>query len=133
MKMLNRAALRLRAKPAFLDWCSSVAVDDPEELLALKEQLQQTGTVYLIDEVDSDQAFIDAVLASAQDILVNELQAWCIDSSLWPDVLNGECLESWFTIDTELMCFDLSRKPLLMADPEALGGGNDDGEIVHLS
>ncbi|WP_281646542.1 hypothetical protein [Parendozoicomonas sp. Alg238-R29] len=127
MKMLNRSALRLRAKPAFLEWCASVAPDDADELAALKAQLEQTGTVYLVPEVESEQDFMDAVVENAQDILTNELMAWCVDNSLWPE-LSAELLENWFTIDTELMCFDLSNQPLLLADPETLGG---DGEIVE--
>ncbi|MTI15160.1 hypothetical protein [Sansalvadorimonas verongulae] len=128
MKMLNRSALRLRARPAFLEWCASVAPDDAEELSALKVQLEQTGTVYLIDEVESEQDFINAVVNSAVNILTNELSTWCADTALWPQNLTLELLENWFTIDTELMCFDLSAQPLLVADPEALGG---DGEIIE--
>ena len=128
MKMLNRSALRLRARPAFLEWCASVAPDDAEELTALKAQLEQTGTVYMIDEVESEQDFINAVLENAKVILTNELSAWCVDTALWPEALNPELLESWFSIDTELMCFDLSAQPLLVADPETLGG---DGELIE--
>ena len=128
MKMLNRSALRLRARPAFLEWCASVALDDAEELAALKAQLEQTGTVYLVSEVESEQDFLNAVLENSQDILRNELMAWCVDGALWPEALNAELLENWFTIDTELMCFDLSSEPLLLADADALGG---DGEIIE--
>lgn len=128
MKMLNRSALRLRARPAFLEWCASVAPGDAKELAALNAQLEQTGTVYLIDEVESEQDFISAVAENAKDILTNELGAWCLDTALWPEVLNLELLENWFFIDTELMCFDLSAKPLLVVDPETLGG---DGEIIE--
>ena len=128
MKMLNRSALRLRARPAFIEWCAGVSVEDAEELAALKAQFEQTGNVYLIPEVESEQDFINAVLGNAADILRNELMAWCVDSTLWPQSLNAELLEQWFAIDSELMCFDLSSEPLLVADAEALGG---DGEIVE--
>ena len=128
MKMLNRSALRLRARPAFLEWCASVTPAGAEELAVLKAQLEQTGTVYLIDEVESEQDFMDAVVNDAMTILTNELSAWCVDTALWPQELTPELLENWFAIGTELMCFDLSTQSLLVADPEALGG---DGEIIE--
>ncbi|MCL6271528.1 hypothetical protein M3P05_16555 [Sansalvadorimonas sp. 2012CJ34-2] len=130
MKILNRSALRLRAKPTFLEWCSSVAPEDAEELAILKAQLEQTGTVYLVQEVESESDFYQAVTDNAVDILKNELMAWCVDASLWPEELNAQLLESWFSIDTELMCFDLSDQPLMVADAETLGGGLG-GEIIE--
>ncbi|CAM3569103.1 hypothetical protein [Parendozoicomonas haliclonae] len=128
MKILNRSALRLRARPAFIDWCASSVAADADELQALREQLEQTGSVYLIPEANSEQDFVEAVLNHAPAMLKNELGAWCIDISLWPDALDAELLEQWFSIDTELMSFDLANEPLLMADPEQLG---DDGEIIE--
>ncbi len=130
MKILNRSALRLRAKPAFFQWCSRVVPEGGEELAVLKAQLEQTGTVYLVQEVESESDFIEAVTDNAVGILRNELMAWCVDSTLWPETLNTELLENWFSIDTELMCFDLSSQPLMVADADALGDF-DDGEIVE--
>ncbi len=129
MKMLNRSALRLRARPAFIAWCASVVVEDAGELEVLKSQLEQTGSIYLIPEANCEQDFIDAVLTHAPDILKNELNAWCIDLSFWPEKLDAELLEQWFAIGTELMSFDLASEPLLVADTQQLA---DEGELVEI-
>lgn len=127
MKMLNRSALRLRARPAFIEWCASVAIENVEELAVLKSQLEQTGSVYLIDEAQSEDDFTAAIASGAKAILKNELSAWCIDQTLWPELLDSTRLEQWFTISVELMAFDLAQEPLLIADTDQL----DDGEIIE--
>ena len=127
MKILNRSALCLRARPAFIEWCANTAHDSAENLSAMKIELEQTGSVYLINEVDNEEDFAIAITTHAPNMLKNELSAWCIDHWLWPEVLDANVLKQWFTISTELMTFDLAGDQLLIANAEQ---EEDDGEIV---
>ncbi len=129
MKMMNRSALRLRARPTFIAWCAQHMADDQEELAMLTHQLEQTGSVYLIAEAQSEEDFTAALANQATAILANELEAWCVDSSLWPEQLDESQLLTWFTVSTELMVFDLDAAPLLIADTDKL---DDGGEIVSM-
>ncbi len=129
MKMMNRSALRLRARPAFIEWCRQQAEGDQDELAMLSHQLEQTGSVYLIAEAQSEEDFTTELAAKAGAILANELAAWCINDGCWPNALDKTQLLEWFTVSTELMVFDLDASPLMIADTDKL---DDDGEIISL-
>lgn len=128
MKIINRSALRLRARPTFIEWCTNTAHESAENLSAMKSELEQIGSVYLINEVESEEDFTTAIVTHAPDMVKNELSAWCIDHLLWPEVLDAALLEQWFTISTELMTFDLAEDQLLIADVHQ----QDEDEIVSL-
>ena len=108
--------------PCLITWCVSVAIEEAEERELLKSH-RASGSVYLIDEADSEESFTDAIANYASTILTNEIIGVLTRVS-------GRALmptsEQWFT-STELMAFDLANEPLLIADTDQLG---DDGEII---
>ncbi len=114
MKLLNRSGLSIRPRQPFLSWLESFVT---EELPSL-DQLRTEATLYLIDEVEQESDFINAIDLNWQRIFENELEAWDESGEEWPQTLTPELFEQWFELDVQLMVFDLSSAPLLRASAE---------------
>lgn len=115
IKLLNRSALAVRPKAPMADWVARVA---PDEALDL-EQLRREGTTYLIDEVEQESDFADALKNGWQAIFENELAAWDEFADEWPEPLTPELFDQWFDVEPQILAFDLSAQPLLRAELES--------------
>lgn len=111
MKLLNRSGLSIRPRQPFAAWIASHTEDAPE-----LEELRREAMLYLIDEVEQEQDFVDAIDRHWRTIFRNELEAWDEFGDHWPEELTPELFELWFDLDIQLMSFDLSAEPLLRAD-----------------
>ncbi|PIE25300.1 MAG: hypothetical protein CSA60_00875 [Neptuniibacter caesariensis] len=116
MKLLNRSAFVVLPKQPFADWTHSLEVDAGglNQLLTLEEQRRE-GTVYLIDEVSDEADFATALKAHWKAIFTSELSAWDEIGDDWPHNLTIDLFLAWFEVSHQIMVFDLSQKPLLMA------------------
>ncbi|MCK5519809.1 MAG: hypothetical protein KAI81_01735 [Candidatus Marinimicrobia bacterium] len=84
--MLNRVALKLKAKATFLDWVNTQAWVRENGDLTLA-MLNSDRPTYLIDEEAMDD--IDAWLEKNYDLLLqDELMAWDPDKKNWPGDLS---------------------------------------------
>ena len=111
MKLLNRSGLSIRPRQPFADWISSHTADAPS-----LDELRREAMLYLINEVEQEQDFIDAIDQHWQTIFRNELEAWDEFGDHWPTELTPELFEQWFDLDVQLMTFDLSGEPLMLAN-----------------
>ena len=117
MKLLNRSAFVVLPKQPFVDWTNGLDLDEPEfqQHLTLEEQRQE-GTVYLVDEVESEEDFKKHLTENWQQIFENELSAWDEMADCWPSTLSLEIFHKWFDLYPQVMALDLSRQPLMTAD-----------------
>ncbi|NVK00023.1 MAG: hypothetical protein HWE12_00655 [Oceanospirillaceae bacterium] len=111
MKLLNRSGLSIRPRQPFADWLAGHSSDAPS-----LDQLRQEAMLYLIDEVEQEQDFVDAINEHWRTIFKNELEAWDEFGDHWPAELTLELFEQWFDLDIQLMTFDLSTRTLMQAN-----------------
>ena len=116
MKLLNRSAFAVTPKQPFVDWANSLEQDDEglNQTLSLEEH-QREGTVYLIDEVESDTDFDAALAAHWVAIFENELAAWDEMADAWPEPRSQELFNKWFEVKPQVMALDLASQPLMTA------------------
>lgn len=114
IKLLNRSAIVIRAKQPMADWVARVAPDEETDLATLRME----GTVYLIDEVEEESGFVQALGRSWRAIFENELAAWDEFGDDWPDKRDQMMFEQWFEADPQVLAFDLSAQSLLRAELE---------------
>lgn len=119
MKLLNRSAFAVIPKQPFVNWANSLEQDDEglNQTLSLEEH-QREGTVYLIDEVESDTDFDSALVAHWATIFENELAAWDEMADAWPEPRSQELFAEWFEVKPQVMALDLSVRPLMTAELE---------------
>jgi hypothetical protein len=121
MKLLNRSAITLLARAPFAEWIAGLPLDS--ELISVPtslEELRKEGNVYLINEVDEEADFADALKHSWEMIFKNELAAWDEFGDHWPENLSYELFVQWFERANQIMTFDVSDEVLLLAPLESL-------------
>lgn len=118
MKLINRSSFTLLAKAPFAQWVASldgkISADEGYECLSL-EQLRESGSVYLIDEVAQESDFTDFLEQHWLAMFANELGAWDEFEDYWPE-LGKELFGQWFEVQTNVMSFDLSNEAILTAN-----------------
>ena len=110
MKLLNRSGLSIRPLQPFADWLHSFNADAPS-----LDELRAEAMLYLIDEVEAEEDFANAIDRHWRTIFENELEAWDEFGDNWPELLTPEMFESWFELDVQVMSFDLSDAALMRA------------------
>ncbi|MBR9883393.1 MAG: hypothetical protein GYB21_06925 [Oceanospirillales bacterium] len=112
MKLLNRSAIVIRPKQPLADWAARVAPEEEIDLATLRME----GTVYLIDEVEQESGFVEALGRGWRTIFENELSAWDEFGDDWPAPLSQMMFEQWFEAEPQVLAFDISSEPLLRAE-----------------
>lgn len=118
MKLLNRSAFVVLPKMPFVQWTHQLQGDELHEQISLEEQRRE-GTVYLIDEVATEEDFQQTLQQQWQMIFQNELSAWDEFGEQWPTELSYALFEAWFDVYPQVMALDLSSQPLLLASLDA--------------
>lgn len=116
MKLLNRSAIALKPTAVFVEWASRV---NPDEVMTI-EAFRAEGSVYLIDEVEQEGDFDRWLDANAAQLFENELFAWMEEETCWPVRRDCQSLREWFDVEPQLICFDVSDKPLMRAELEGI-------------
>lgn len=118
IKLLNRSAIVIRPKQPLADWAARVAPDEETDLPTLRME----GTVYLIDEVEEERDFVNALAKGWRAIFENELSAWDEFGDHWPESRSQMMFEQWFEAEPQILTFDLSAQSLLRAELDSLTG-----------
>lgn len=110
--MLNRIALEVRLKEAFLNWLNSVG-DDQNEKFTLDE-INEENTVYLIDAeyAESPEGVQVWLEENFEYLFEMELESWCQDDTLWPEELDFELFQAYFEVVVNSAVYDLGIEPL---------------------
>jgi hypothetical protein len=113
MLTLNRTALLVRPRQAFLDWLHR---EDPTSRHLTLHDLRQDSTVYLLPECDDDEATRECLEAFCVHVFEEELDGWIRTPSSWPPLRDFKVFEQWFEWTVHSMVVDLSADPLLLED-----------------
>lgn len=114
MNVVNRSALSVRPTQAFVDWINQLEATEGEDDLLL-EDVERESTVYLISEMDSEEAIHAYLRQRYLDILENELRAWEEDVRLWPETLDWALFEDFLQIEFSYLALDLEEEQPLIA------------------
>ncbi|WP_106478986.1 hypothetical protein [Phytohalomonas tamaricis] len=106
MKLVNRSALSVKPTQAFVDWINLLEPTEEGDDLTLSD-VDQESTVYLIPEMDTEEALHTYVRERYLDILENELSAWEEDYRMWPDALDWELFERFLLVEFSYLSVDL--------------------------
>lgn len=115
MKLLNRSAFSLLPKQPFVDWTNQLPLDDELTGEMTLEDHRQEGTVYLVDEVEEEGSFDDAMARHWKAMFENELAAWDEFADHWPQSLTLELFNQWFELKPQVLALDMSKEPLMTA------------------
>ncbi len=117
MKLINRSALVIRPKQPYVDWVNSLDSEASglEQAMTLAQH-QQEGRVYLISEQEQVTDKESLIADHWQPIFENELGGWDEFADAWPASLSQQLFLEWFDIEPQLMVFDMTAEPLLVAD-----------------
>lgn len=116
MRLVNRSALSVKPTQAFVDWINLLEPTEGEDDLTLAD-VDQESTVYLIPEMDTEDALHAYVRERYLDILENELRAWEEDDRLWPDVLDWELFQHFLRVEFSYLSVDLDDEAPLESSP----------------
>lgn len=116
MKLLNRSALSVKPTQAFVDWINSLEPMVGNDDLTL-DDIDRENTVYLIPEMDTEEALDAWVRERYMDILENELRAWEEDERQWPESLDWAQFKRFLSVEHSYLAIDLDDEtPLEIAD-----------------
>jgi hypothetical protein len=122
-RMLNRAAVVIRAKKPFIDWVQSL----PGSADVDRQYIDQDSTIYLVPELTSDDETkeIDEIIHSIyQHIFEEQLVDWIEDESRWPVNRDIKTFKKWFAVEFHSVVSDLVGEHL--EDDEATLSESDD-------
>ena len=108
MITINRNAIVVRPRKAFLDWLQGA--DPTIEDLKL-EDLQRELTVYMIPECDSEEEAVAHLAKVCGVIFEEELDGWYRVRSSWPQRRDFETFKRWFEWSYHSEIVDLARIP----------------------
>ena len=110
--IIDRAAITLKVKQPAVDWINKVASMTGGEKLTLKE-VNEDSQLYLIpDDVDYKDLAVIWVYKNAEALLVEFMNSWYQDESLWPTILDIDLLEKWFDIGYHSLIIDTVDGPI---------------------
>lgn len=111
MNLINRAALIVIPKQPYLDWANTL--DDEGPKLDINASYYEYP-IYLIDDVEDDQAAVKAIQRHYTHIFENELMAWHRDEKAWPQQRDWRTFKKWFEVQVSSMVFDLSQRQIAL-------------------
>ena len=116
--LLNRSAVTITPTPRFVDWAQTIApTSDPE---ALRKELQEDPSIYLIDEVDfpDPETVQQAIEKSFLEIAMHEFFSWWTCEDDWPVLKSLSEFENYFSWKYHGLVVDVSDDDFILDDLE---------------
>ncbi len=111
MYQLNRGAIFVKRKQAFVDWVNKTTVADNGEELSLEAANSEPG-VYMIPPFEGEKEFKDLLPQALDCIWEAELSGWNHETSLWPKDQSSKMFYQWFSLVVSGVVYDLLEDPL---------------------
>lgn len=102
MVEIDRMALILKPKQAFIEWLKTV-VQDPE---LPDETLIVDPTVVLIPVIDSDEDLGIYINEHCRQWLEHEFASWCINEKEWPINRDLDTFQKYFDVSVHSLVID---------------------------
>ena len=128
MHLVNRSALSVRPTQAFIDWINSLEPTEGDEDLLL-DDVERESTVYLIPEMDTENALHAYVHERFVDILEHEFGAWEDDETQWPAPRDWALFKEFVRLEYSYLTVDLDGVSPLSSDDmgdDFVNEGQDD-------
>jgi hypothetical protein len=109
MITVNRTAIVVKPKQAFLDWLHQA---DPTSHDLTPEDLREDCTVYLIPECDTPEELREQMEDACRRIFEDQLDGWYRVPATWPKRRGLDAFELCFEWSSHSVVIDLSRGPL---------------------
>ena len=103
---IDRNAIIVRPKKPFYDWLNSVFPEDKPT------SSKDENNIYLVREMDNNEAVLRWVRKNYEKIFINELNDWYTDEEGWPDNRTYKMFVEWFDIEICSMILDLEDFPV---------------------
>lgn len=110
METLNRSAIVLKPKQAFLDWLHTA---DPTSDDITLFDVAGAPTIYLIPPCESKDELENLLRARCEEIFEEQLDSWYRESSSWPPNRGYEVFCDWFEYQHASMLLDSCDEPLI--------------------
>ena len=108
MKTVNRSAFVVRFKEPYVQWAAGLDSADS----AIAEDLRKYASVYLVPEDPRGEEETASLADYFGTIFELELEAWCVDETMWPSVRDMDTFEEWFEVTGESVVIDLATSKL---------------------
>ena len=109
--MINRAAVILKYKEPFVKWLNKADPCNKDHGITLAEA-NDDCTVYLISEEDGEN--LDEWIAlNYKTLLVNEMEDWYSDETLWPKRRTKKMFHEWFEVACHTAIYDTVGAPIV--------------------
>lgn len=103
---VNRSAIIIKPKQAFLDWFKELYPD--EEI----DEVSETNIYLVSDEIDD----LEAYLRKKYDTFFKmELEEWHTGKKEWPHRRNYKMFKLWFHAEVSSLVYDLEKRPISKA------------------
>jgi hypothetical protein len=122
MSEVNRSLLVVKPKQPLLDWARSVDVDGGFPL----DEMRDDTAAYLIPEFEFRADRMVILKWCLDFVFEEELNAWCIDETLWPRQRDLNTFLEWFDVEFHSIVLDLT--PDLPLEHLEDGDDEDDEE-----
>ncbi|MBS1943048.1 MAG: hypothetical protein JST38_19470 [Bacteroidetes bacterium] len=103
---IDRNAILVSPKQPYLDWTSSVFADGKGM------DARDECNIYLIHEMDHNEAVMRWVKKHFDELFVNELNDWCTDEKRWPRHRTYKLFAEWFSVEVHSVVLDLEEGPV---------------------
>lgn len=109
VSMINRSAFILYPKKPFFDWLTML---DPKDAGISEEELASDPTIYLIEDMETDEEYAEILLNNYESMFEFELSAWYTDETLWPEDRTIELFQQWFDVRLHTIILDTVEEPI---------------------
>ena len=96
---IDRCAIRVKPKQAFIDWLNMISANEIYE--------DDENNLYLAEEMDSNEDVRKWLKKNYKKIFENELSDWGIMKNSLSKPMTWKLFEEWFETETHSMVFDL--------------------------
>ena len=105
MGLLNRSAVVVRPRTAFLNWTKQ---DDSTGIAeSVFEDLRSSPSAYLIPEDEDVVDVLDLVKTAWPTLFEAMLESWLTDPDMWPPNRTWEMFGEWFEVQVCECVYDL--------------------------
>lgn len=116
MKSLNRGALLVRPREAYLKWAAGLDGDAPLAAEALTGHV----SVYLVSDPEALDEESPDMTPYFKEIFHEELAAWCLDEAQWPTQRDLKVFREWFAVTAQSIVVDLGDDVIEVDDDDEM-------------
>ena len=107
---INRNAVIIKPRQAFIDWLNVVYMEYKHEMDDFLEP-----SIYLVNDDDDDEFddTYDWLKKNFDKLFVLELEGWSTDEKEWPQKRTYKMFTEWFQVDISTSIYDTAEEPVV--------------------